>query len=66
MYYEDVDQDQISRLESEPGYVIPWNVVWKENSLLTLMRTVYDTSSKTSSGYSLNDVLAVGIPDIVR
>ena len=30
MYYEDLDQDQISRLESEPGYVIPWNVVWKE------------------------------------
>ena len=66
MYYEDLDQDQISRLESEPGYVIPWNVVWKESSLSTPMRTVYDASSKTSSGYSLNDVLAVGIPDIVR
>ena len=65
-YYEDLSQEQVTKLEAESGYVIPWDVVWKENSLSTPARTVYDASSKTSTGYSLNDILAVGTPDIMR
>ena len=28
-YYEDLNIDQRTRLESETGYTIPWDVVWK-------------------------------------
>ena len=65
-YYEDLNIDQRTKLESKTGYTIPWDVVWKETSLSTPARTVYDASSKTSTGFSLNDVLATGIPDLVR
>ena len=64
--YEDLNRDQRTKLESKTGYTIPWDVVWKETSLSTPARTVYDASSKTSTGLSLNDVLATGIPDLVR
>ena len=65
-YYEDLNQDQRKALDSQTGYTIPWDVVWKESSLSTPARTVYDASSKTSTGYSLNDILATGIPDLVK
>ena len=65
-FYEDLDANQRNILESESGYTIPWDVVWKETSLSTPARTVYDASSKTSSGYSLNDILATGIPDLAK
>ena len=32
----------------------------------TPTRSVYDASAKTSTGYSLNDLLATGVPDLVR
>ena len=57
---------QVEKLESEVGYHIPWDVVWKETSLSTPARTVYDVSSKTSTGHSLNDILATGILDLAR
>ena len=62
-FYEDLNENQRKTLEAETGYTIPWDVVWKETSLSTPARTVYDASSKTSSGYSLTDILATGIPD---
>ena len=65
-FYEDLNQDQRKTLEAQTGYTIPWDVVWKETSLSTPARTVYDASSKTSTEYSLNDILATGIPDIVK
>ena len=40
--------------------------MWKESSLSTPARTVYDASSKTASGFSLNDILATGIPDLAK
>ena len=65
-FYEDLSADQRKILDTEVGYTIPWDVVWKESSLSTPARTVYDASSKTSSGYSLNDILATGIPDLAK
>ena len=41
-------------------YFIPWRAVWKGNSVSTPCRIVFDASQATSSGYSLNDLLAKG------
>ena len=66
-FYEDLNIDQRNKLEkAEIGYTIPWDVVWKETSLSTPARTVYDASSKCSTGFSLNDILATGICDMVK
>ena len=35
-------------------------VVWKENSLTTPCRLVFDASQPTNSGFSLNDILTKG------
>ena len=43
-----------------PGHFIPWRVVWKESSLSTPVRMVFDASSRTPGGLSLNEVLAKG------
>ena len=45
---------------SGPGYYIPWRTVFKSNSLSTPCRMVYDASSRTPGGDSLNGVLAKG------
>lgn len=39
---------------------IPWKAVRKTNSVSTPCRIVFDASQPTSSGYSLNDILAKG------
>ena len=39
---------------------IPWRAVWKGNSISTPCRIVFDASQPTSTGYSLNDILAKG------
>ncbi|XP_066924707.1 uncharacterized protein [Clytia hemisphaerica] len=39
---------------------IPWRAVWKENSVSTPCRIVFDASMKTGSGFSLNDIIAKG------
>ena len=39
---------------------IPWRAVWKENSLSTPCRVVFDASSNTGNGFSLNDILVKG------
>ena len=39
---------------------IPWRAVWNGNSVSTLCRLVFDVSQPTSSGTSLNDLLAKG------
>ena len=41
-------------------YFIPWRVVWKESSVNTPCRPVFDASLPTATGFSLNDVLAKG------
>ena len=44
----------------DPGYFIPWRAVWKETSISTPCRLVFDASSKTPGGESLNNILAKG------
>lgn len=41
-------------------YYLPWNVVIKESSISTPARLTYNGSSKTSTGHSLNSILAKG------
>ena len=41
-------------------YFIPWCAVWKGNSISTLCRAFFNASQATSSGYSLNYILAKG------
>ena len=39
---------------------IPWRCVWKESSISTPCRMVFDASQPTSSGFALNDILGKG------
>lgn len=48
-------------LDNLPGdYYLPWRFVHKEGSLSTPVRCVFDASSRTKTGKSLNDCLAKG------
>ena len=42
------------------SYYMPVHAVIKESSTSTKLRPVFDASAKTTSGYSLNDILEVG------
>jgi len=42
------------------SYYLPHHTVWRENSVTTKLRVVFDASCKTTSGVSLNDVLLKG------
>lgn len=58
--------DQRQRIESsDVSYWIPWDVGFKETSTTTPARPTFDASSKTSTGFSLNDILAKGSADLV-
>ena len=47
---------------NSPGqYFIPWSVVYKLGSLSSPSRVVFNASMKTSSGLSLNSILAKGM-----
>ena len=54
------DEVRRSLAENNIHNYIPWRAVWKPSSLSTPCRMVFDASQPTSSGYSLNDVLAKG------
>lgn len=43
-----------------PNYYIPHHCVLKPESSTTKLRVVFDASAKTSSGYSLNDLMFTG------
>lgn len=45
---------------TEGGYFIPHHPVFKRDSHTTKLRVVFDASSKSSNGMSLNDALLVG------
>ena len=51
--------------EAKVSYYVPWNINFKD-SLSTPIRTTFDASSQTSTGLSLNDVIAKGNPNLVQ
>ena len=60
-YVQNLSQEQQRMLsEAEMKYYIPWRAVWKQNSISTPCRVVFDASQITNTGYSLNDVIAKG------
>ena len=60
-YVKNLTIEQQNVLKSHPiQNFIPWRVVWKENSVTTPCRVVFDASMPTASKYSLNDILAKG------
>ena len=59
------DEHQKMLNSSVVSYWIPWNLQYKD-SISTPIRPVFNASSITSSGFSLNDCLAKGVPDLVK
>ena len=60
-FFENLSSSQKIKInESKIQYFIPWKAVWNTNSLSTPCRLVFDASLPTSSGYSLNSILAKG------
>lgn len=54
-------EEQALVLEAlDSGYIIPWRAVWNSSSISTPCRMVFDASSKTPGGESLNNILAKG------
>ena len=53
-------QTQIELQRNPIKNYIPWRAVWKLSSISTPCRIVFDASMPTSSGKSLNDILAKG------
>ena len=59
--FTDLSDAQQALIESSPvKYYIPWFAVWNANSISTPCRAVFNASSQTASGYSLNDLLPTG------
>ncbi|XP_055714223.1 uncharacterized protein LOC129808468 [Phlebotomus papatasi] len=72
VFKEYLDLDFLEKVPPEeldrPSYYLPHHGVVKESSSSTKLRVVYNASSKSSSGLSLNDTLMVGPvvqPDLV-
>lgn len=57
--------ERLNKLPGQ-GYFIPWRTVYKEGSLSTPCRVVYDASSKTPHGESLNGILAKGQNRLIK
>lgn len=61
--YNELTEEERRIMDSSPGsgYCIPWRTVYKESSLSTPCRMVFDASSRTpNGGESLNNILAKG------
>ena len=64
---DDLPKDQRERIKkASSSYTIPSDVNFKQGSVSTPARWVFDAACKTSLGYSLNDLLAKGAIDMVR
>ena len=53
-------------LNSKLSYTIPADVAFKEASVSTPARWVFDAGSKSPTGYSLNDLLAKGTINLIK
>ena len=53
-------------IDQEGSHIIPWRVVFKEGSLSTPCRMVFDASASTPGGLCLNDCLAKGENTLIR
>ena len=58
---DDLDPETKNYVNDLTGYIIPWRTVDKENSISTPVRMVFDASSRTPGGESLNNILAKGV-----
>ena len=66
-YWEDVSADQKQMIVKNPAsHYLCWNVGFKEDSLSTPARPMFDGSASTPGGTSLNDLLAKGITSLAR
>ena len=51
---------EVIDVQDENGFYLPHHAVFKESSISTKLRVVFDGSAKTNTGLSLNDKLMVG------
>ena len=56
----DLSNVEKEHILSNPSYTIPWDVAFKEESLSTPARPIFDASSKSQDGLSLYKHLAKG------
>jgi hypothetical protein len=68
MAAKDLPREIREQMEKVPGegYFIPWRTVYNEGSVSTPCRIVFDASSKTPGGESLNGVLAKGQNRLIK
>ncbi|XP_066913300.1 uncharacterized protein [Clytia hemisphaerica] len=59
-YVRNLPNDIQRQLQTQTKHFIPWRAVWKPGSVSTPCRVVFDASSQTSTGFSLNDIIAKG------
>ena len=64
-FVKNLTAEEVSLLNKGVSYWIPWNVSFKD-SISTPIRPVFDASASTSSGNSLNSIIAKGVPDLVK
>ena len=66
-YWEDLSADQRNKIEGNPAnHYLCWDVGFKEGSMSTPARPVFDGSARTPGGTSLNEILAKGITTLAR
>ena len=66
--WDEIPEDYKERLEAipGPGYIIPWQIVYKLASLSTPIRMVMNGSCATPGGESLNTILAKGANTLTK
>lgn len=65
---EDLSSKETADMEmySGEGYILPWRLAHKLTSMSTPVRPVFDASSKTPGGLSLNEILPKGMKTLIN